>query len=229
MDLIVIPIPLVMTWSLSMTLRMKLLVILVISLASIAVSASVGRLVVYYLRWTCPTTDVTWNIGIVILVAEPCVHIMVACAPAMTCLFRPSFGSTVVERTSAYCEAETPLPKIKTTKLASKTSIGTLNFNFGLSEKDITDSLVIKSGTENGEADSRQGKREEDLQPLASRSTRAYIGGHTGAPRKKKRKSMEAPKSSRTSCSRTAHDMSEIDEDESQAEPEHFLAHGLYS
>jgi hypothetical protein len=47
-----------------------------------ATIASVGRLIVYYIRYE-PGTDRTWNIGVVTSIIEPSVGIIAACAPAL--------------------------------------------------------------------------------------------------------------------------------------------------
>ncbi len=117
-----------------------------------ATGVSVGRLIVYYYRIAPTNVDRTWDIGIVISIAEPAVHVITACAPATKGLFRilfPSFNSdyaTYDERYAPYtassskgpCPQTAPLPKTTsgshTTSSKTRSSMG---FNFGLSSKDV--------------------------------------------------------------------------------------------
>ncbi|KAF2464846.1 uncharacterized protein BDR25DRAFT_93388 [Lindgomyces ingoldianus] len=88
MDLIIIPIPTAMVWKLQMRRKTKIAVVVIMSMGWIATAVSVGRFIVYYYRFSPTNTDRSYNIGIVISIAEPAVGIIAACAPAMKCLFR---------------------------------------------------------------------------------------------------------------------------------------------
>lgn len=102
MDLIIIPIPSIMVWNLQMHRRTKVLVVAVMSLGWVATGVSVGRFIVYYYRFAPTNRDRTWDIGIVISIAEPAVHIMTACAPATKCLFRYWFPQYGTDRKTSY-------------------------------------------------------------------------------------------------------------------------------
>ncbi|KAF9738246.1 hypothetical protein PMIN06_001784 [Paraphaeosphaeria minitans] len=82
MDLIIMPIPTAMVWNLQMKRKTKMVVVAVMSMGWIATIGSVARLIVYYHRYA-PTTDRTYNIGVVSSVTEPSVGIIAACAPAL--------------------------------------------------------------------------------------------------------------------------------------------------
>ena len=205
MDLIIIPIPSIMVWNLQMTPRTKFLVIILMSLGWIATSVSVGRLVVYYYRFSPKTTDRTWNTGITISIAEPCVHVITACAPATKFLFRSLFPSFAADATPTHREEQLSTQTPKTSKFGSKASHGTADFQFSLSSNHPEDTFALKSDIESTRGTPKEDNNVQDLDPLPSRSSRAYIGGHTGGPRTKKRRtSLDVPKSPRTSCSRTA-------------------------
>jgi hypothetical protein len=136
MDIIIIPIPSIMVWNLNMTIKTKALVVIVMSLGWIATAVSVGRLIVYYYRFAPTNTDRTWDIGIVISIVEPCVHIVTACAPATKSLFRFLFPSFASSATPIYYEDR------NTTGQGSRIpkghmprgSRGTTSFRFGLSK-----------------------------------------------------------------------------------------------
>ncbi|KAF2873218.1 hypothetical protein BDV95DRAFT_490229 [Massariosphaeria phaeospora] len=88
MDLIIIPIPTAMVWNLQMQFKTKAAVVIIMSMGWIATAVSVGRLIIYYGRFSPSNVDKTWNIGLVISIVEPSVGIIAACAPAMKCLIR---------------------------------------------------------------------------------------------------------------------------------------------
>ncbi|KAJ4297486.1 hypothetical protein N0V90_005378 [Kalmusia sp. IMI 367209] len=86
MDLIIMPIPTAMVWNLQMKRKTKIAVVAVMSVGWIATIASVVRLIVYYYRYA-PTTDRTYNIGLITSIIEPSIAIIAACAPALRRLF----------------------------------------------------------------------------------------------------------------------------------------------
>ncbi|KAF2741210.1 hypothetical protein EJ04DRAFT_117439 [Polyplosphaeria fusca] len=88
MDLIIIPIPTAMVWNLQMRTKTKTAVVVIMSMGWVATAVSVGRFVVYYIRFSPDQKDKTWDIGVVISIVEPAIGIIAACAPAMKCLIR---------------------------------------------------------------------------------------------------------------------------------------------
>lgn len=86
MDLIIMPIPTAMVWNLQMKRKTKMAVVAVMSMGWMATIGSVVRLIVYYHRYS-PTTDRTYNIGLVSSITEPSIAIIAACAPALRRLF----------------------------------------------------------------------------------------------------------------------------------------------
>ncbi|XP_014555638.1 hypothetical protein COCVIDRAFT_38676 [Bipolaris victoriae FI3] len=129
MDLIIMPIPTIMVWNLQMHQRTKILVVFVMSLGWIATGVSVGRFIVYYYRFAPTNKDRTWDIGIVISIAEPAVHIMTACAPATKCLFRHLFPQYGTNRKASYYHEGT-VTGHRPSKLGSYGSKMMGNFNF---------------------------------------------------------------------------------------------------
>lgn len=218
MDLIIIPIPSIMVWNLQMSVRTKVLVVIVMSLGWVATGVSVGRFIVYYYRFAPTNKDRTWDIGIGISIVEPSVHIITACAPATKCLFRYLFPSFAAERTPAYYEdrhTATQTPHMS--KFGSRTSRSTGNFHFGFSKNMDQDTVID---------DSKLGTSMENIQKdsVFSMSRLESNSSHEDAQSKaqlKNKMSMEAVRSARTSCTRTAYtETSEPDE----AQPEHCLA-----
>ncbi|KAF1932851.1 uncharacterized protein M421DRAFT_1434 [Didymella exigua CBS 183.55] len=178
MDLIIIPIPSIMVWNLQMSAKSKMLVVLIMSLGWIATGVSVGRFIVYYYRFAPTNLDRTWNIGLVISVAEPAVHIITACAPATKGLFRmlfPSFNSDY----GTYSDSYVPYTPSNTKQFASRTtaskqrpSIG--GFNFGLSSKGIEegqDTVIAERPQPSPRGDDVYG-----MKPLGSVDSRENIG-----------------------------------------------------
>ncbi|KAF2005237.1 hypothetical protein P154DRAFT_483892 [Amniculicola lignicola CBS 123094] len=88
MDLIIMPIPTAMVWGLHMQRKTKVAVVIIMSMGWIATAVSIGRFIVYYYRFSPSQKDKSYDIGVVISIAEPAVGIIAACAPAMKCLFK---------------------------------------------------------------------------------------------------------------------------------------------
>lgn len=143
-----------------------------------ATGVSVGRFIVYYYRFAPTNVDRTWDIGIVISIAEPAVHVITACAPATKGLFRmlfPSFNSDY----GSYGDSYVPYTPSNTKNLgsrsaASKQRTSTGGFNFGLSSKSVEDGhdIVI---TERPQPSPR-GEDVYGMKPLGSVDSRENIG-----------------------------------------------------
>jgi hypothetical protein len=241
MDLIIIPIPSVMVWNLHMDRKTKFLVVIVMSLGwvyvtssltvlhsatlminltcSRATAVSVGRFVVYYYRFAPTNTDRTWNIGLVISVAEPAVHIMTACAPATKCLFRHLFPYFLGSRTSPYYE-ERASTKTGQGKFGSRVSRRrTSGFHFGTSHERASDNLDVEQlgPSETDIVQDGKGARGYAMERLDSAESLQTIE----ESRVDRRQSVDVQNHARSSCSRTAHtERSEPIE----AEPRHCLA-----
>jgi structural maintenance of chromosome 2 len=107
---------------------------------------------VYYYRFAPGNTDRSWDIGLVISIAEPAVHIMTACAPATKCLFRylfPWFGRTV---TPAYYDEHTsgqPIPhRSRHGSKSSRATLGGFKFNLpGLKRRSDVEEIDMTGRT----------------------------------------------------------------------------------
>ncbi|KAJ8109645.1 hypothetical protein OPT61_g7308 [Boeremia exigua] len=213
MDLIIIPIPSLMVWNLQMSVKTKTLVVLVMSFGWVATGVSVGRFIVYYYRFAPTNLDRTWDIGIVISIAEPAVHIMTACAPATKGLFRmlfPSFDSeypTYEERYDPYTPSSAKFGS-RATASKQRASAG---FNFGLSTKGAEEGQdVVITERERG---SPRGEDVYGMKPLGSVDSREHIGHDDYEPTHE----------TRASKANTEH--SRGDSDITEAEPKHALGH----
>lgn len=179
---------------------------------SSATGVSVGRFIVYYYRFAPTNLDRTWDIGIVISIVEPAVHVITACAPATKGLFRmlfPSFNSEY----PTYDESYVPYTP-SNSKLASRTTASkqraSMGFNFGLSTK----------GTEEGQdviitERERSNPRGEDvygMRPLGSVDSRERIGQDDYEP------THEAGTSNDNTVYMTG------DSDIAEADPKHMMA-----
>ncbi|KAF9697379.1 hypothetical protein EKO04_004784 [Ascochyta lentis] len=176
MDMVIIPIPSLMVWELQMSVKTKTLVVGVMSMGWIATGVSVGRFIVYYYRFAPTNLDRTWDIGIVISIAEPAVHVVTACAPATKGLFRilfPSFNTdypTYEERYAPYTPSSSKLGS-RTTASKKRASMG---FNFGLSTKGAEegeDIVITEREQINPRAEDVYG-----MKPLGSVDSREQIG-----------------------------------------------------
>ncbi|KAG9206916.1 hypothetical protein G6514_000206 [Epicoccum nigrum] len=171
MDLIIIPIPSLMVWNLQMTVKTKTLVVLVMSLGWISTGVSVGRFIVYYYRFAPTNTDRTWDIGVVISIAEPAVHIITACAPATKGLIRmlfPSFGTEYDERYPTYPPGSKSGSRAPVSKPRPSET-----FNFGLSTKGLEeDQDVVVTERERA---SPRGEDVYGMRPLGSLDSREGI------------------------------------------------------
>ncbi|KAJ4406139.1 hypothetical protein N0V91_004811 [Didymella pomorum] len=215
MDLIIIPIPSIMVWNLQMSVKTKTLVVLVMSLGWIATGVSVGRFIVYYYRFAPTNLDRTWDIGVVISIAEPAVHVITACAPATKGLFRmlfPSFDSDYY----TYDESHVPYAPTNTKQFGSRTTASnqrpsTGGFNFGLSSKSVEEGhdIVI---TERPQPSPR-GEDVYGMKPLGSVDSRENIGHGDYEPTRTAR------------ASRANTDHSKVEGDFMVAEPVHVLEH----
>lgn len=142
-----------------------------------ATAVSVGRFVVYYYRFAPTNIDRTWDIGIVISIAEPAVHVITACAPATKGLIRmffPSFNSdyaTYEESYTPYTPSESKCGS-RTTGSKPRPSMG---FNFGLSTKGAEEGQETVVTEE--EHNSAKGENFYGMKPLGSVDSREQ-GGH---------------------------------------------------
>ncbi|KAJ4994169.1 CFEM domain-containing protein [Stagonosporopsis vannaccii] len=213
MDLIIIPIPSIMVWNLQMSVKTKTLVVFVMSLGWIATGVSVGRFIVYYYRFAPTNLDRTWDIGIVISIVEPAVHVITACAPATKGLFRmlfPSFNSeypTYEERYDPYTPSNS---KFGTRTTASKRR-ASMGFNFGLSTKGAEEGQDIVI-TER-ERSSIRGEDVYGMRPLGSVDSREQIGQNDYEP------------AHEAGASKANTEYSKGDSDIVEAEPKHMLGH----
>ncbi|KAJ4323524.1 hypothetical protein N0V94_001854 [Neodidymelliopsis sp. IMI 364377] len=174
--MVIIPIPTLMVWNLQMSVKTKMLVVGVMSMGWIATGVSVGRFIVYYYRFAPTNLDRAWDIGIVISIAEPAVHVITACAPATKGLFRilfPSFNSDYPSYESRYAPYTPSNSKLgsRTTTSKKRASMG---FNFGLSSKALEEGNdVIITETEHT---SPRGDDVYGMKPLGSVDSREQIG-----------------------------------------------------
>ena len=136
---------------------------------------SVGRFIVYYYRFAPTNLDRTWDIGVVISIAEPAVHIITACAPATKGLFRMLFPSWKSEY-GTYGDSYVPYTPSNTKQLGSRTTTSkprpSMGFNFGLSSKTEEGQDVVITEREHS-------SRDEDvygMKPLGSVDSREQIG-----------------------------------------------------
>jgi hypothetical protein len=127
---------------------------------------------VYYYRISPTNLDRTWDIGVVISIVEPAVHLITACAPATKALFRilfPSFNSEHQTYQERYTRSK---PKFASRTIASKkrSSIG---FNLGLPTKNIEEghAVIIKER----ELDDSRGDYAYGMKPLGSVDSREQI------------------------------------------------------
>ncbi|KAF2258583.1 hypothetical protein CC78DRAFT_621680 [Lojkania enalia] len=111
MDLIIIPIPMAMVWNLQMRKKTKIAVVVIMSMGWVATAVSVGRFVVYYYRFSPTQTDRTYDIGLVISIAEPAVGIVAACAPALKVLIRNLMPRYFTEDEGTYTTQSPTQPK----------------------------------------------------------------------------------------------------------------------
>ncbi|KAJ4349167.1 hypothetical protein N0V95_004809 [Ascochyta clinopodiicola] len=198
-----------MVWDLQMSVKTKMLVVGVMSMGWIATGVSVGRFIVYYYRFAPTNLDRTWDIGIVISIAEPAVHVITACAPATKGLFRilfPSFNSDY----PTYDESYTPYTP-STSKLGSRTPgskrKSSMRFNFGLSTKGAEegqDIVITERPPNSPRADDVYG-----MKPLGSIDSREEIGKH------------DYERSTDVSASKTNTDYSMSDADIIEERPKH--------
>ncbi|KAH6616599.1 hypothetical protein C7974DRAFT_48128 [Boeremia exigua] len=212
MDLIIIPIPSIMVWNLQMRAKTKALVVLVMSLGWIATGVSVGRFIVYYYRFAPTNLDRTWDIGVVISVAEPAAHVITACAPATKGLIRmlfPSFNSeypTYDENYATYTPSNSKLGSGTASK--QRRSMG---FNFGLSTKGAEEGQdVVITERE------RNNTKDEDvfgMKPLGSVDSREHIGHD------------DYDQSTHGAASKANTEYSKDDNDINQTEPQHVLGY----
>jgi hypothetical protein len=178
---------------------------------------SVGRFIVYYYRFAPTNLDRTWDIGVVISIAEPAVHVITACAPATKGLFRmlfPSFDSDYDYGT--YDDSYVPYTPSNTKQLPSRTTASkqrssTGGFNFGLSSKGVEEGhdIVI---TERPQPSPR-GDDVYGMKPLGSVDSRENIG----------RDDYEPTRTARASKTNTEYSKGESDLVE--AEPIHVLGY----
>lgn len=170
-----------------------------------------GRFIVYYYRFAPTNIDRTWDIGIVISIAEPAVHVITACAPATKGLFRilfPSFNSDY----PTYEEHYGPPSSKYGSRTAASKKRASMAFDFGLSKK----------GTEEGqdvviterEHNSTRGEDLYGMKPLGSIDSREDVG-HDGYER--------GTPDARASKANTEY--SKGDSDIIEAEPQHVLGH----
>ncbi|KZM27032.1 hypothetical protein ST47_g1862 [Ascochyta rabiei] len=213
MDMVIIPIPTLMVWNLQMSVKTKMLVVGVMSMGWIATGVSVGRLIVYYYRVAPTNLDRTWDIGIVISIAEPAVHIITACAPATKGLFRilfPSFNSDY----PTYDESYTPYTP-STSKFGSRTTgskkQSSMGFNFGLSTKGAEegqDVVITERAVNSPKAEDVYG-----MKPLGSIDSREQIGHD------------DYERSTDATASKANTNYSRDDSDIIEAEPKHSFGH----
>jgi hypothetical protein len=180
-----------------------------------ATGVSVGRFIVYYYRFAPTNLDRTWDIGVVISIAEPAVHVVTACAPATKGLFRmlfPSFDSDY----GTYGESYAPHAPTNTKQFGSRTAASnqrpsTGGFNFGLSSKSGEDGhdIVI---TERPQPSPR-GEDVYGMKPLGSVDSRENIVYDDYEP----------TRTARSSRANTAH--SKVESEFVEAEPIHVLEH----
>ncbi|KAF3007390.1 Structural maintenance of chromosomes protein 2 [Curvularia kusanoi] len=211
MDLIIIPIPTIMVWDLQMSRKTKSLVVLVMSLGWISTGVSVGRFIVYYYRFAPTNLDRTWDIGVVISIAEPAIHIITACAPATKGLFRmlfPSFGSEYDERYPTYPQSDSKFgPRSPGSR--PQPSGG---FNFGLSTKGLEDDQDVVV-TERERASPR-GEDVYGMRPLGSVDSREGISHDH-----------YEPSANEITASKPNTGYSKGDNDATEAEPKHILGY----
>lgn len=157
----------------------------VYSHACSSTGVSVGRFIVYYYRFAPTNLDRTWDIGVVISIAEPAIHVITACAPATKGLFRmlfPSFNSEYDERYPTYPQSDSKYgPRSPGSR--PQPSGG---FNFGLSTKGLEeDQDVVVTERERasprgedvygmrplGSVDSREGISHDHYEPSANEIT----------------------------------------------------------
>ena len=174
-----------------------------------ATGVSVGRFIVYYYRFAPTNVDRTWDIGLVISIAEPAVHVITACAPATKGLFRmlfPSFNSDYPTYEEGYARY-TPKFGSRTTPSQPRPSMG---FNFGLSTKggeEGQDVVVTER-----ERSSPRGEDVYGMRPLGSVDSREHIGHDDYEP---------STHEARASKANTEY--SRGDSDIIEAEPKHVL------
>ena len=132
---------------------------------------SVGRFIVYYYRFAPTNTDRTWDIGVVISIAEPAVHIITACAPATKGLIRmlfPYFGTEYDERYPTYPPGSKSGSRAPVSKPRPSGA-----FNFGLSTKGLEEEQDVVV-TERERASPR-GEDVYGMRPLGSLDSREGI------------------------------------------------------
>jgi hypothetical protein len=175
-----------------------------------ATGVSVGRFIVYYYRFAPTNLDRTWDIGIVISIAEPAVHVITACAPATKGLFRilfPSFNSDYPTYEERYGVSNSKFGS-RTTGSKKPSSMG---FNFGLSTRGAeegSDVIITER-----EQHSPRGEDVYGMKPLGSVDSREQIGHE------------DYERSADAMASRANTDFSKGDSDIIEAEPKHVLGH----
>lgn len=172
-----------------------------------------GRFIVYYYRFAPTNLDRTWDIGIVISIAEPAVHVITACAPATKGLFRmlfPSFNTDYGTYDSQYTPYTPSNSKFgsRTTGSKPRPSMG---FNFGLSAKGAEEGQDVVI-TER-EQISPRGEDLYGMKPLGSVDSREHIGHG------------DYERSPDATASKANTNYSKGESDVMEAEPEHILAY----
>jgi hypothetical protein len=167
----------------------------------------VGRFIVYYYRFAPSNTDRTWDIGVVISIAEPAIHIVTACAPATKSLFRmlfPSFDS--MYRNTAYEDHYIP-SKSKLGSHADAPCQRTPALSFGLSRGADEEGTMVTSERRASLANEEDAFGMKALANVDSRDQ--IIGSHA----------------SRSGRANTMHSKSESDVLE--AEPKHIFGQAV--
>lgn len=180
-----------------------------------ATGVSVGRFIVYYYRFAPTNLDRTWDIGVVISIAEPAVHVITACAPATKGLFRmlfPSFDSDYYTYEESYApHAPTSTKQFGSRTAASNQQPASGGFNFGLSSKSVDEGhdIVI---TERRQSFPK-GEDVYGMKPLGSVDSREDLGHDDYEPTRT------------TRASRANTDHSKGESEFVEAEPIHVLGH----
>ncbi len=167
----------------------------------------------YYYRFAPTNLDRTWDIGIVISIAEPAVHVITACAPACKGLFRmlfPLFNSEYPNYEQTYPPYTPSSAKFNSRATASKQR-ASMGFNFGLSTKGVEEGQEIVV-TER-ERHSPRGEDVYGMKPLGSVDSREHIGHDD----------YESTHEARASKANTEY--SKGDSDVAEPGPKHVLGH----